>query len=474
MEEQVYHAQGAHLYMGAAAASRTTGATMNARLDERLRDWVARRPDDFAATAGAWSTLLGANGLHFENRPYPVSLRPLVLGPDDVDLLRQACGRLFALLEKVLDLYRDDPAVRHFFTAYAPLMPLLLEYPSYRPLIRVCRFDCAWFGGDDFKILEPNTACPGGVIQNGLATHLWQTSRGAAPLIARLRPLGQPLVDDPYLFVKELVSTARSVGIDKPSAAVVNLKGCYTNEVDRIIAGFSDAGIPAQLCDARELHLYDGRLQAGDRPVTLTYNKLDPLMLQGEPEVTDYLEAIRRQAVCSVNPLVAQLISEDKSILAFLSDPRHAHYFTGEELAVIARHVPWTRLFEDDRTTVPDGTSVNLPRYVAEHRTSLVLKPANLTRGAGVVVGASTIPSTWHTAMEAARSGRYVVQDYVPLPTIGVPHAEAAAIVPMQYGLDCYLFSGQLAGFQSRASADPVVNVGRGGWLLPVLHAEER
>lgn len=100
MEEQVFHAQGAHLSMGAAAASRTTGATMNARLDERLRDWVARRPDDFTATAGAWSTLLGTNGLHFESRPYPVSLRPLVLGPDDVDLLRQACGRLFALLWK--------------------------------------------------------------------------------------------------------------------------------------------------------------------------------------------------------------------------------------------------------------------------------------------------------------------------------------------------------------------------------------
>lgn len=445
---------------------------MNMSVTQRLRDWIAASPDDFSAAQTAWTASLGDAGLHFEGRPYPVSLRPLVLGSDEFERLEQACGQLLAVLEKVLDLYRAMPEVRRFFAAYQAAESATLAYPSYRPLIRVCRFDCVWFGGDDFKLLETNMACPGGVIQNGLATRLWHDARGTPLLTSQLRLLGQPLVVDQHTFVKELVAVARGMGVNEPSAAVVNLKGCYTNEVDWMVAGLGDLGVPAQQCDARDLQLRDDGLYAGDRRVSLTYNKLDPLMLLDEPEVRDYLQAIAQETVCAVNPLVAQLVGEDKSILAFLSDPQHAEFFTTEEIAVIERHVPWTRVLGRGRTTVVGGAWADLPTYVAEHRTSLVLKPSNLTRGEGVVIGAHTTAAGWHGAIEAALRRQYIVQEYVPLPSIEVPLSDAPALIPMQHGLDCYIFGGRLVGFQSRASVNPVVNVGQGGWLLPVLHAE--
>lgn len=322
------------------------------------------------------------------------------------------------------------------------------------------------------KLLETNAACPGGVIQNGLATRLWHDARAAHPLTSHFRLLGQPLVVDRHTFVKELVAVARGMGMDEPSAAVVNLKGCYTNEVDWMVAGLSDLGIPAQWCDARDLRLRNDGLYAGDRRISLTYNKLDPLMLLDEPEVHDYLQAIAQETVCAVNPLVAQLIGEDKSILAFLSDPQYGDFFTTEETAAIERHVPWTRVFGHGRTIVPGGAWADLPTYVANHRTALVLKPSNLTRGEGVVIGAQTNAASWNDAIKAALFGQYIVQEYVPLPSIEVPRSDTAVLTPMRYGLDCYLFGGRLVGFQSRASVDPVINVGHGGWLLPVLHAE--
>jgi diaminobutyrate-2-oxoglutarate transaminase len=101
-----------------------------------------------------------------------------------------------------------------------------------------------------------------------------------------------------------------------------------------------------------------------------------------------------------------------------------------------------------------------------------VLKPSNLTRGEGVVIGAQTNSARWNDAIKAALLGHYIVQEYVPLPSIEVPRSDTVVLTPMRYGLDCYLFGGRLVGFQSRASVDPVINVGHGGWLLPVLHAE--
>ncbi len=99
---------------GAVAASQDAQCSeavgMNARLDERLRAWLAESPTDFSHAETAWAATLRENGLHFEGGRYPVSLCPLVLGTEDVERLRQECGQVLSMLEKVLALYSVDPS----------------------------------------------------------------------------------------------------------------------------------------------------------------------------------------------------------------------------------------------------------------------------------------------------------------------------------------------------------------------------
>jgi diaminobutyrate-2-oxoglutarate transaminase len=263
------------------------------------------------------------------------------------------------------------------------------------------------------------------------------------------------------------------MGINDMSGAVVNLKGLYRNEVDQMVDHFETLGVPTRQCDARDLRLRHGFLYNADDLVTLTYNKFDPLMFIEEPDVFDYLKAIQHNAVCSVNPLVSQLITEDKSILAFLSDPQHAHYFTEEERSIIYRHVPWTRIFTAQRTTNPQGEIIDLLEYVSESQASLVLKPANLTRGEGVVIGPEVNRAEWQQAMKVGLANSYIVQEWLQLPEIEVLWPDRTSTTSMYYGLDFYLFGGRLVGFQSRACDKSIINVGQGGCLLPVLIADK-
>jgi diaminobutyrate-2-oxoglutarate transaminase len=414
-------------------------------------------------------------GLHFEGKPYPVSLRPLLISAEQAQAVRLAAQQLFNILEKAARLYHTERSIRDIFRTYRNVDNWLRVLPDFRPLIRVCRFDGVVDSEGVFKILETNTACPGGVIQNGIAARMWNEFQAQFDVWKLREVQTQPLVNEPHLFVKQLLETHKlQFGTLPNTAAIVNLHGRYTNEVDWMSQGLLSLGVETYLVDACNLH-FDGhmlKLPTG-QAVSLTYNKLDPLELMSEPAIHEYLEAVLSGKVCFVNPLLAQWILEDKMILALLSDPRFADHFTSSERTVIAKHVPWTRILTSMRTTSSDGSHINLLDFVIRQRHQLVLKPANLTRGEGVIVGPDVDQSTWVDAVSSAvKSGSYIVQQYIPLPGIDVFDAEANEVKLMIHGLDVYLFGGHFAGFQSRASLDSVVNIGKRGMLLPVIISE--
>jgi diaminobutyrate-2-oxoglutarate transaminase len=426
-------------------------------LRRRLAEWITAETEAGASPEATWSATLLENGLRFEDRPYPVSLAPVVLDAPFATHLARRAEALHGILERALDLYRHEPRIRSdLFREYEPHAGLALAVPSSRPSIRIARFDCILTGRGGFKLLEANTACPGGVIQSPLATRLWLGTEAAQACLRGLAVREQPMLADRLLFVRELVAAARAMGVEASRAAVVNLRGVYTNEVEWIVRGLADLGLEGELRDAREFRCATGWPVAGGRRYDLVYNKFDPLALIGDAEARSYRAAFRAGRACFVNPGPAQLVSEDKAILALLTDERYAALLEPDERELIRRHVPWTRLVSSVRTRCPSGARVDLLEFVAQNKDRLVLKPANLTRGEGVVVGPLTSRRRWLATLRAATRARYVVQEWVP-------HSCVVGL---------FLFSGRLVGFHGRASTEPVVNVGRTGWIVPVVVVE--
>jgi glutathionylspermidine synthase len=438
------------------------------RLDKAIIQSMSQ-PKGWKRAQRQLSNRLRYNGLHMEGRPYRVSPRPMLIERAESDQLADRLSLVHEVLEHTADMYAQHPEVRDLFASYAGSEPEILSYPRARPIIQVARLDCAWSGGSEFRILEVNSACPSGVVQIPIATGMWLETEWAQRLLAGFEHCPYPLLADPHAFARALVSSAERAGHQVTAVAVVNVRGVYTNEIEWIVRRFRELGLEAQICDARSIRERASSAWCAGQHYQLVYNKLDPLTLLADSDMSSYRRMLARHRAFFVNPLVAQTIVEDKGCLALLSDPRYEAMFSIAQRAVIDSHVPWTRLMRRGRTTDPDGVVHDLFDYVARNRPRLVLKPANLTRGQGVLVGLHTTDSVWSAALGAAVSARYVVQQYVPLPVMHVPTGDGTRLEPVYVDLSCHMLAGRLAGYFSRCSVNPVVNMGAGGHCVPVI-----
>ncbi|MER9618760.1 hypothetical protein [Mesorhizobium sp. M0207] len=442
----------------------------DARIERRLCELATCDSASIWEAQDELSSAITEGGMHFEGRAYPVCLRPLAIDCGLANHLGATAEAVVKLLDVAAELYCCNEDVQDLFPAYKHLRHRITSLPKHRPIVRICRLD-GLFGSDGYyKIIETNTEAPGGVIQNGLAAKIW--SRIPNPLThgLSLDVSKQPFAKDPNCFVRELVSAYyAAAGSELKTAAVVNFRGRYTNEVDWIVNGLSDAGVKATLLDVSAMKRTPRGLVGPDGElIELVYNKLDPRDLIDAKESSDYLEACAAEEVVSINPWISQWVLSDKAILAVLSDDRFSSNFDAEQIEFIARHVPWTRFVKAGVTTDPERRRIELIGYIRENKANLVLKPSNATRGEHVLVGRLTSSVVWEENIDRAARNPYVIQEYVRPGEVTALHPPSRSIKKMAYGVDCYVFGGRLAGFQSRASLDPVMNVGRSGILLPI------
>ncbi|MER8861887.1 glutathionylspermidine synthase family protein [Mesorhizobium sp. M0757] len=442
----------------------------NVRIERRLRELATCDSASIWEAQDELSSAIAEAGMHFEGRAYPVCLRPLAIECGLANHLSATAEAVIKLLDVAAELYCSNEEVQDLFPAYKDVRHLITNLPKSRPIVRICRLD-GLFGSDGYyKIIETNTESPGGVIQNGLAAKIWSSIPNPLTHGLSLDVSQQPFVKDRNCFVRELVSAYyAAAGKELKTAAVVNFRGRYANEVDFIMNGLRDAGVKATLLDVSTMKLTPhGLFGKDDEVIELVYNKLDPRDVVDSSEAYDYLRACADQKLVAINPWISQCVLSDKAILALLSDDRFSSNFNAEQIELIARHIPWTRLVREEVTTDPKRRRIELVSYIQKNKTDLVLKPSNATRGEHVLVGRLTSSELWEEHIDRAARDPYVVQEYVAPGEVTALHLPSRSIKKMAYGLDCYVFGGRLAGFQSRASLDPVMNVGRSGILLPI------
>ncbi|OBQ95833.1 MULTISPECIES: glutathionylspermidine synthase family protein [Mesorhizobium] len=453
-----------------ALATMPANSEADAQIERRLCELATCDSASIWEAQDELSSAIAEAGMHFEERAYPVCLRPLAISCGLANHLSDTAEGMITLLDVAAELYCCNEDVQDLFPAYKELRHWIASLPQHRPITRICRLD--GLIGDDgyYKIIETNAGGPGGVVQNGIAAKVW--SRVPNPLThgLSLDVDKQPFAKDPNCFVRELVSAYRAATArELKTAAVVNFRGRYKNEVDWIVKGLRDIGVKATLLDISAMKRTSRGLVGSDGElIELVYNKLDVRDVIEAVECKDYLDACATQEVVSINPWIAEWILSDKAILAVLSDDRFSSNFNAEQIEFIEHHIPWTRLVRAGVTTDPEGHRIELIRYIRENKANLVLKPSNATRGEHVLVGRVTSSTVWEEHIDRAARNPYVVQEYVRPGEVTALHPPSRSIKKMLCGIDCYVFGGRLAGFQSRASFDAVMNVGRSGILLPV------
>lgn len=239
-------------------------------------------------------------------------------------------------------------------------------------------------------------------------------------------------------------------------------------------------GLTVMHADPSELTLRGGAVWYQDQRVDLAYRDygvVDLLELEADGVDVEPMRVLLRE-----NRVISSIAADldQKACWEVLTDPRLCQqYFTPPERQIFQRHILWTRVLGDRRTTLPDGRQGHLLDFTRGHHESLVLKPNRAYGGEGIVIGPAVTREAWDAALTAALADaddRWVVQQVATIPVREFPVVGLDGMVHVE---PFYTVMGFAAGddgvaILARASQKQVVNVAQHGGLCGVLVSRSR
>jgi hypothetical protein len=416
----------------------------------------------------------------------PVMLRPFGIMPDQLAYLHFVSLTLINALKRLPDLYIQDFGVR----SVVPLTPREEQWlwdtwgPSHRELNPVIgRMDGmlsftspTW--KDTLTFVEPNLNGVGGLhlipaCEQMVAEVILPVVRGRGPEL-QLEP-GQ---DMRHLFIQELLDHLEALG--RPGRTV-----CFLEEKDspdgpveqQALADYyrTQYGLTILHADPSELRLEGEEVWCGGVPIDIAYRDYElrdivALETEGRVDVRPLRQLFKS------NRMVSSLAGEfdHKSCWEILTDPQFTQkYYNADERQVFRRHVLWTRLLRDRRTTLPDGETGDLLEYTRRSQEILVLKPNRSYGGDRVLLGNLLSAAEWEAAVDHAVSGGedWVVQRlaHVSVSEFPVVTDDGAVSVEPFYTVMGFAPTKFGMAILGRASQKAVVNVAQRGGLCAVL-----
>jgi hypothetical protein len=449
----------------------TTEFVRDFRSELRRAPLRARDADEALASA------LRGRGFRVEGGNLRAVQAPYLLTPGEVRGLTRDVRALSALLEQVVTLALNSVAFMEQIGVPPNVEELAVNDAPSRRAIEFARYDFLPTPSGP-RFLEFNVDSPAGAaFSNVLDSEFQRTEPARAVGLHTLFPSAPPI----DLYVDALLAAYSEhdrATETKPNVAVVDFSGASTlPEQQIVVEAIRARGLKAELLDPREFDYRSdnrGLYSGGERYHLVCRRALVPELARRRVLVAPFLRGLQHGEVVVVNPLRSRLAG-NKGVLEILTSAAFERFFTPAENQIKLRILPWTRKLKE-RMTDYMGREVDLLPYVASRPERFVLKPGGGFGGQGVVLGPFCDRNAWLRRLDEAVNTDGVVQEYVPACEHDVPNLEGNQVVDEQryLTLGAYAIRGEYAGCIGRVSQDPVVNVRRGGAVVPVLEVGGR
>jgi len=401
----------------------------------------------------------------------PTFFKPHFITAKQAKLIHSVCDTIARMADKVCNLYLIDPAVKEVFGLSSEAEELIKIDPGYSRILALARFDC-FLDGEAVKFIELNGDSPAGMgyadTLEALLFEIPELQEFFSGVHIQREARSQKLLESLLSVYEEFG------GLETPQIAIVDWKTVRTRpEFDILKAFFEEKGYKTTIADPRELRYKSGKLYHGNFRIDLLYRRaIFNELLEKLREVNDMVRAYKDRAVCMVNPLRSRLAAS-KGLLSILTNPAYDHLFSAKENEIKRQHIPWTRRVVDAENFY-GGKKGYLIDFLKDEKESLVLKPADGYGAKDITIGPETRDEDWNLAIDRALKANWVLQEFINPPFMTVPqvinHKIEFAAKKMNTG--CFVFNGTYGGSISRLSDETVVNVSRGGGLIPTLVCE--
>lgn len=437
----------------------TTLSTIVEALDRRILSSPNLEPVDFERLIAAQREL----GLLHDDRPTCPFLRPQILGRTQYEKIGAAAETIALAFEKLAaKALEHQPLMSDLGLTQAEQRMARID-PGYRTLCVTSRLD-AYLTDSGFQFLEYNAENPAGISdQMQLEKILFEL-----PHVKDFLERYQHWTPRPQLrLLNSLLATYRDWGGNElhPQIAIVDWEGVSTaSEFEVLKQYFGSAGYGTLIVDPRKLE-YDGeRLRAGDFRIDIVYKRvIIHEFLERFDDTHPLARAYKDHNVCMANSFRAK-IAHKKSGFAILSDPKYADLFSDQELSIMRRHIPWTRIVREGKTSFEERER-ELDEILRSEQQRLVLKPNDDYGGHGVVMGWECTPDEWERTMAQAFRLDYVVQERVAVKKVSIPRVADHSVRSDEMFIDFnpFLFQNRIEGALVRLSASSLCNVSSGG-----------
>jgi carboxypeptidase Taq len=422
-----------------------------------------------------------------------IMLRPLLVMPQQLSYVHHVCLQLIEALKRLPTLYLEDERIRRI-VAITPdeeqwlrdtWTPAHAQFNSiYGRLDAVCDFTGAGWQ-DSLFFMEANLSSVGGIHFSPVAEAL--VLKNVVPVLFADHPeleIELPR-DQRDLFVQLLIDHARTIGRETCQLCFVEAKYVHDGPNEQAVLSHylsEKHNLTIAHADPTELRVKDGEVWYEDTRIDVAYRDYEMReLLELERETGKRLDAMR--LLFKQNRVVSSIVGDfdHKTGLEVLSDPVFTEkYFTADDRRLFRRHVLWTRLIGDRKTTLPDGREADLLSYARRNRETLIAKPNRAYGGAGVVLGANVTQAEWDRVLDEAAAlsadpeKSSVVQKATRLPVHEFPVAGADGRVLSEpfYAVMGFAATENGLGTMVRVSQKQVVNVAQRGGLAALLEAE--
>jgi uncharacterized circularly permuted ATP-grasp superfamily protein len=421
---------------------------------------------------------LHAAKLTFGNRVHCPFLRPFFLSSEDEQRVRVVAETMAELAERVTDAAMKDATLLAQFHLRDEELRLVRLGKIAGPASTASRLD-AFLLPDSLKFAEYNGESPAGA---GYSETLAAIFRGL-PVMSEFRksyethsyPLSAKLLDALVMSYLDWGGTSK-----RPQMLITDWREVPTwTEFEILRIRFEEMGVPVELADPRDLHFDGKQLVANGKKIDLVYRRvLMNDIVARATECQALVDAVAVNAVCVANHFRCK-VPHVKAFFAVLTDERNDGLFSFGERELIRKHVPWTRVVADVRTS-HHGDTVELLAFLRGARENLVLKPSDEFGGIGVKLGWESSEAEWDTAIEKAMAplpGCWIVQERIPIRREVFPWIQPNGEVEfrdMLVDFAPYLFRGKMSGFLTRLSATGLANVTSGGGQVPAFRVHPR
>lgn len=440
---------------------------------------------EFDRTRSLLEKGISERGLVFHERPICNTLRPFFITSEHYESLMRAATLVSKGLTALVSRLVQDSSFRRVLALGETEEALIATDPRV-PIEIFGRIDGFLEADGTIRFIEYNPLGGGSLDGDELAAVFLEM-----PIMKRFsqRYSCGLLSTGPRLLEALLQAHVRrgrcerpSIGIlkqvdsdDAPSNSILSASVLSLPETRKSFAMAQAAGCTVRYVEPRQLIFDERGLRDGEHEVDTLIGANWPRFFRELGPDAPLWRAVRAGAAWILNSPVIDILHANKKTFALLSDPEYEGFFGSEVRHALRRHIPWTRIVRDCKTTYREEPIDLLP-FIAAHRESLVLKPADGFGGLGVVLGWLSDEASWRRAVEAAVRGSFVVQERVRAPRDVFPSVGGGALSFEEHFFDFnpFVWRGtEAAGCMIRISPTMLMNQSAGaGSNIPVLLLE--